>query len=67
MNFNDIMPEDYSKETFGKCIRARREELGRTVRDVAKAVGMSTWYTSSSCLKQTQLHGKLDKGIADSR
>lgn len=46
MNFNDIMPEDYSKETFGKCIRARREELGRTVRDVAKAVGMSPIYLS---------------------
>lgn len=46
MNFNDIKPEDYSKETFGKCIRARREELGRTVRDVAKAVGMSPIYLS---------------------
>ncbi len=46
MKFTDIKPKDYSKETFGKCIRARREELGRTVRDVAKAVGMSPIYLS---------------------
>lgn len=46
MNFNDIKPEEYSKFTFGKCIRARREELGRSVRDVAKAVKMSPVYLS---------------------
>lgn len=46
MNFNDIKPEDFSKETFGKCIRARRKELGKTVRGVAQAVGMSPIYLS---------------------
>lgn len=46
MNFNDIKPEDYSRETFGKCIRARREELKMTVRALAKEIGMSPVYLS---------------------
>lgn len=46
MNFNDIKPEEYSKPTFGKCIRARREELGKTAKEVAKAIGMSPVYLS---------------------
>ncbi len=45
-NFNDIKPEDYNKETFGRCIRKRREELGRSVRDVAKSIEMSPVYLS---------------------
>ena len=46
MNFNDIPPKEYSKTTFGKCIRARREELGKTAKEVAKAIGMSPVYLS---------------------
>lgn len=46
MNFNDIKPEAYSKSTFGECIRARRIELNRSVRDVANAIGMSPVYLS---------------------
>ncbi|MBR1662704.1 MAG: helix-turn-helix domain-containing protein [Ruminococcus sp.] len=46
MNFNDIQPKDYTKTTFGECIRARREELKRSVRDVAKAIQMSPVYLS---------------------
>lgn len=46
MNFNDIEPKEYSRTTFGKCIRARREELGKTAKEVAKAIGMSSVYLS---------------------
>ena len=46
MKFNEIKSNEYDKYTFGKCIRARREELGRSVRDLAKAVQMSTIYLS---------------------
>lgn len=46
MNFNDISPIEYTKATFGKCIRARREELGKTAKEVAKAIGMSPVYLS---------------------
>ena len=41
MKFNEIKSNEYDKYTFGKCIRARREELGRSVRDLAKAVYLS--------------------------
>lgn len=46
MNFNEIKPSEYDRYTFGKCIRARREELGRSVRELAKAVQMSPIYLS---------------------
>ena len=46
MKFNEIKSNEYDKYTFGKCIRARREELGRSVRDLAKAVQMSPIYLS---------------------
>lgn len=46
MNFNETKPEEYSKETFGKCIRLRREELGYSLRKLAKAIGMSAVYLS---------------------
>lgn len=46
MNLNEIKPEDYSKDTFGKCIRARREELKMSIRALAKEIGMSPVYLS---------------------
>ena len=53
MNFNEIKPKDYTTKTFGECIKARRIELGRSVRAVAKAVGMSAVYLSDieRCLR----------------
>lgn len=46
MNFCEIKSSEYDKYTFGKCIRARREELGRSVREMAKAIQMSPIYLS---------------------
>ena len=46
MNFNDIEPKEYSKETFGRCIRARREELGLSAKIFAGKIGMSPVYLS---------------------
>lgn len=46
MNFNEIKPEEYSKETFGKCIRERREELGIPAKVLASRIGMSPVYLS---------------------
>lgn len=46
MNFSEIKSSEYDKYTFGKCIRARREELGRSVRELAKTIKMSPIYLS---------------------
>lgn len=46
MNFNSIKPCKYDKYTFGKCLRNRREELGFSVRKLAKLIGMSPVYLS---------------------
>lgn len=46
MNFNDIKPEDYSRETFGESIRLLREERGLTARELADKVGMSAAFLS---------------------
>lgn len=44
MEFNSIQPKDYTEKTFGYCIRERRIELGRSIRDVANCSGMSDAY-----------------------
>ena len=46
MNFNDIDLLTYDKYTFGKCIRRQREELGISVRGLAKNLNISPVYLS---------------------
>ncbi|MCF0134000.1 MAG: helix-turn-helix domain-containing protein [Blautia sp.] len=44
MNFKDI--KEYTSETFGRCVRERRTELGLSVRGLAEKIGMSPVYLS---------------------
>lgn len=46
MDFSDISPETYNKNTFGKCIRRQREEKALSLRKVALAIGVSAAYLS---------------------
>lgn len=46
MNFNDLDEERYNKETFGKSIKERREELSLSLRKVAKYCSISAAYLS---------------------
>lgn len=46
MNFNEIDENDYTRKTFGCCIRTQREECGISVRNCAKILGMSPVYLS---------------------
>lgn len=39
-------PEEYTEKTFGSCIRERRIALGKSVRGLAKEIGMSPVYLS---------------------
>lgn len=46
MNFNDLDEGKYNKETFGKSIKERREELSLSLRKVAKYCSISAVYLS---------------------
>lgn len=46
MDFNDIDSLTYDKYTFGKCIRRQREEMGISVRCLAKNLNISPVYLS---------------------
>lgn len=46
MKFNEINPFEYNKYTFGEIIKERREELGLSLRSVAKKLGMLAMYLS---------------------
>ena len=46
MDFNDIDSLTYDKYTFGKCIRRQREEMGISVRGLAKNLNISPVYLS---------------------
>ncbi len=46
MNFNQTNPLEYTKYTFGKSIKLRREELGISLRNLAKKLQMTPAYLS---------------------
>lgn len=46
MNFNEIKKDEYTSNTFGQCIRKRREELHLSIRQLALKVSMSPMYLS---------------------
>ena len=46
MGFTTIKPEDYNERTFGSCIREKRETLNKSVRGLAREIGMSPVYLS---------------------
>ena len=46
MGFTTIKPEEYDEKTFGLCIREKREMLNKSVRGLAKEIGMSAVYLS---------------------
>ena len=46
MDFSKIDVNSYDKNTFGKCIKKQREELGLSIREVARRINISAPYLS---------------------
>lgn len=46
MDFSRINVDSYDKNTFGNCIKIQREELGLSIREVARRIDISAAYLS---------------------
>lgn len=62
-NFNEIEPKDYTNRTFGECVRKKRNELGLSVRAVAKELEMSAVYLSEIELGKRSAPSGTNSGI----